>query len=90
MLWLVIAMVLMAVFNSFAPREASRGDEIPYSSFIDEYETGSVSEVLIKGRTVYGKYADGGNFKTTRPPEDTTSNLPAKKLTSRACCSASS
>ncbi len=70
MLWLVIAMVLMAVFNSFAPREASRGDEIPYSSFIDEYESGSVSEVLIKGRTVYGKYVDGGNFKTTRPPED--------------------
>ncbi|SVD13144.1 uncharacterized protein METZ01_LOCUS365998, partial [marine metagenome] len=30
-LWLVIAMVLMAVFNNFAPRDASSGTELDYS-----------------------------------------------------------
>ncbi len=65
MLWLVIAMVLMAVFNSFAPRETGAGNELGYSDFINEYEKGEVEEVLIKGNTIHGKYFNGSRFVTT-------------------------
>ena len=33
-LWLVIAMVLMAVFNNFAPEQNRAGQEIDYSVFL--------------------------------------------------------
>ncbi len=66
MLWLVIAMVLMAVFNSFAPNEPSGGNEIGYSEFVDEYKNGDVEEVLIKGKTIHGKYFNGSRFFTNK------------------------
>ena len=44
-LWLVIAMVLMAVFNNFAPEQNRAGKEIDYSVFLDEVERGSVEQV---------------------------------------------
>jgi hypothetical protein len=42
-LWLVIAMVLMAVFNNFAPEQNRAGQEIDYSVFLDEVERRSLS-----------------------------------------------
>lgn len=68
-LWVVIAMVLMSVFNNFGPQQTQQG-EIDYSSFISNVNNGAVSEVLIKGRTITGKFTDGNEFSTYISIED--------------------
>ena len=44
LLWLVIAVVLMAVFNSFSTPGAASA-ELTYNQFINEVKDGRVSEV---------------------------------------------
>jgi len=68
LLWLVIAVVLMAVFNSFStPGPAS--SELTYNQFIDEVKSGRVSEVNIGEDqiSVTGKRGDGSVFTTAAP-----------------------
>ncbi len=66
-LWLVVAMVLMAVFNNFAPREGASSREIDYSTFLAEVKAGHVNEVIIEGRTIQGKTQGGDAFVTYSP-----------------------
>ena len=39
-LWLVIAMVLMAVFNNFTPKDSRTGVELDYSEFLNDVKQG--------------------------------------------------
>ena len=48
-MWLVIAMVLMAVFNNFVPNSKTPERNIDYSTFIAEVEQGNVERVSIDG-----------------------------------------
>ncbi|MGA0343372.1 MAG: ATP-dependent zinc metalloprotease FtsH [Arenicellales bacterium] len=66
-LWLVIAMVLMAVFNNFAPQQNRQGQEIDYSVFLDEVERGSVEQVTIDGATIYIRGHNGERYVTYSP-----------------------
>jgi len=66
-LWLVIAMVLMAVFNNFAPRDASTGTELDYSEFLHEVKQGSIEQVTIDGRSIVGRTRNGERFTTYSP-----------------------
>ncbi|MGB1774604.1 MAG: ATP-dependent metallopeptidase FtsH/Yme1/Tma family protein, partial [Arenicellales bacterium] len=66
-LWLVIAMVLMAVFNNFAPEQNRAGQEIDYSVFLDEVERGSVEQVTIDGATIYIRGRNGERYVTYSP-----------------------
>ena len=66
-LWLVIAMVLMAVFNNFTPQSNRSGTEIDYSVFLDEVERGSVEQVTIDGASIFIKSRDGQRFVTYSP-----------------------
>ncbi len=66
-LWLVIAMVLMAVFNNFAPQQSRNGQEIDYSVFLDEVERGAVEQVTIDGATIYIRARNGERFVTYSP-----------------------
>ncbi len=66
-LWLVVAMVLMAVFNNFAPREGASSREIDYSTFLAEVKAGHVNEVIIEGRTIQGTTQGGDVFVTYSP-----------------------
>ena len=68
-LWVVIAIVLMSVFNNFGPT-TSTTQTINYSDFINEVQQGRVQRVEIEGHTVEGTRIDGSNFKTQTPPED--------------------
>ena len=70
LLWLVIAVVLMAVFNSFSTPGAA-SSELTYNQFIEEVKNGRVSEVNIAedGISVTGKRSDNSIF-TTAAPED--------------------
>ena len=68
LLWAVIAVVLMTVFNNFAPRPESP-TELSYSTFIEQVNAGHVKSVLISpdGRRIEGTYENGETFETFSP-----------------------
>ena len=68
-LWIVIAVVLLTVFNSFgnAPRVAQ---DIPYSTFLERVEDGSVSDVVFEGDKINGTFTSGERFTTFSPETD--------------------
>lgn len=65
-LWLVIAVVLMSVFQSFAPSDSTKRQE-SYDQFIKEVHRGLVSEVKIDNETrqITGVKRTGETFSTT-------------------------
>ncbi len=67
-LWVVIAIVLVSVFNNFGPRP-SAAKPLAYSTFIHSVKEGAVSRVEIIGRTIHGVDASGSRF-TTYSPDD--------------------
>ncbi len=68
LLWLIIAAVLLTVFNNFSVRPQPQ--EITYSSFISEVQQDQVHEVAINGLIIIGKRKSGEDFKVVRPPID--------------------
>ena len=71
LLWLVIAVVLMAVFNSFSTPGAA-SSELTYNQFINEVKDGRVSEVTIadNGLAITGTRKDGSRFTTSNPRDN--------------------
>jgi len=68
-LWVVIAIVLMSVFNNFTATQSQPRSE-SYSDFIDQVRQGQVREVTISGRTIEGLTAGGQRFTTYSPGDD--------------------
>jgi len=68
-LWVVIALVLMTVFNNFGPKSNST-QSLNYSDFINQVQQGQVQLVEIEGNTVKGTRSDGTRFTTQTPPDD--------------------
>ncbi len=68
-LWLVIAMVLMAVFNNFAPRESARSQKIEYSTFLQEVKEGRIKRVTIEGKNIYAETSSGQSLMTYAPDD---------------------
>ena len=69
LIWVVIAIVLMTLFNSFeAPRE--QRSEMTYSDFIYNVKNGAVREVTIEGQKIEGVMENGEAFKTFSPETD--------------------
>ena len=66
-LWIVIAMVLMSVFNSFSPQGMRASSEIDYTTFLEEINAGSVESVVITEDQIIGKTKDGAEFTTMSP-----------------------
>ena len=73
LLWVVIAVVLMSVFNSFGTRTAPSA-QLGYSQFIDYVRQGQVEQVTIDGRTIVGRTVSGEKF-TSYSPETSNSAL---------------
>ena len=70
-IWIVLLLLLVALFNLFQnPAQSRRANEIPYSEFMNAVELKSVSEVTIQGNRISGKYADNSGVFTTYAPED--------------------
>ena len=65
-IWLVIALVLMTVFNQFSARQ-QQTTSMEYSQFIDEVKQGQVAKVTIEGRVLKGVASDGRKFTTYSP-----------------------
>ncbi len=64
-LWLVIAAVLLTVFNNFNNEAESNG--LNYSEFVTEVQDGRVAKVVIDGYTIQGVRRNGERFETVRP-----------------------
>ena len=65
LLWLVIAAVLLTVFNNFnTPAETNR---ISYSEFVKEVQSGQIAKVTVDGYIISGNRTSGGTFDTVRP-----------------------
>ena len=65
LLWLVIAAVLLVVFNNFGMRKGP--DTIEYSNFIEHVNGNQVRWVQIDGLTITGELYDGQVFETIQP-----------------------
>jgi len=68
-LWVVIAIVLMSVFNNFGP-SGTPTQTVDYSDFIHEVQQGRIQKVEIEDHIVEGTRIDGSSFITHTPPED--------------------
>jgi cell division protease FtsH len=66
LLWVVIAAVLMSVFNNFGVRRVP-GATLSYTQFITAVRDGQVKEVVIDGNAIKGTTAGGQKFVTYNP-----------------------
>ncbi len=67
-IWLVIALILMTVFNQFGARQTTQ-PQVDYSQFIEEVRQGQVAKVTIEGHVLKGVRADGRRFTTYAPSD---------------------
>jgi cell division protease FtsH len=66
-LWVVIAVVLMSVFNNFAPQGAKGDASLSYTQFIQAVKSGQVQHVIIDDRVIKGKMQSGEQFRSYAP-----------------------
>ena len=71
LLWVVIVLVLLAVFSRYMPTVGQQQD-IYYSTFLDDVKSGRVEYVLLQGDIIKGKRKDGTQFRTYNPETDYT------------------
>ena len=65
LLWLVIAGVLLFLFQGFNVSKAPV--EMDYSSFVTEVQEGNVRKVVIQDQKIFGERTDNTPFTTIRP-----------------------
>ncbi|HSR66095.1 MAG TPA: ATP-dependent zinc metalloprotease FtsH [Xanthomonadaceae bacterium] len=70
MLWAVVAVVLMVVFQSFSPKTAG-SDALTYDQFVQEVQDNRISKVSIgeDRTTISGERKDGTRFTTYAPAD---------------------
>jgi len=71
LLWVVIAIILMAVFNNLGGQRQP-SNTIPYSEFLDSVKGGQISDVQFDGVEITGQLA-GQRFTTYSPETDNSS-----------------
>ena len=72
LLWLVIAVILVAVFQSFSPHGGS-AQQMPYSSFVQQVNNNNVAKVTISSKVpanIKGQLKDGSSLETVAPYAD--------------------
>ncbi len=65
-IWLVIGLVLMTVFNQFNTRQAARSP-MEYSQFLDEVKAGRIAKVTIEGRQLKATTTEGKSVVSYSP-----------------------
>ena len=65
-IWLVIGMVLMTVFNQFNTRQSTQA-AMDYSQFYEEVKSGRIAEVVIEGRNLKAKTTEGKSITSYSP-----------------------
>ena len=70
LMWVVIALVLVAVFSKFNDVSTHQTNGITYSDFIKKVDQKAVKEVEISGQTITGYTTTGEKFQTYAPYND--------------------
>ena len=65
-IWLVIGLVLMTVFNQFNSRQATQAP-MEYSQFLEEVKAGRIAKVTIEGRQLKATTAEGKRVTSYSP-----------------------
>ncbi len=68
LLWLIIAAVLLTVFNNFSVKPEPQ--EMTYSEFVTQIQQDQIDEVRISPLVILGTRKTGDGFKVIRPPVD--------------------
>ncbi|MCE9551164.1 MAG: ATP-dependent zinc metalloprotease FtsH [Betaproteobacteria bacterium] len=69
-IWMVVALVLMTVFNQFNTRQQQTSQtQMDYSRFLEEVRLGSITKVTIEGRMLKAVTSDGKRI-TSYAPQD--------------------
>ncbi len=70
-LWAVIAVLVLALFNLFqgGPVVGGRSEAINFSQLLAETDAGNVRDVLIEDQQITGHYTDGRAFSTIAPDD---------------------
>lgn len=68
-LWLVIAVILMSLFESFTGSD-STGRTEDYTTFVREVQSDRVQEVVFDGNVITGTKRGGDKFVTVMPLRD--------------------
>ncbi len=69
-IWMVVALVLMTVFNQFNSRQQSSAQaQLDYSQFLEEVKQGHIVKVTIEGRTLKAITNDGKRITSYAPSD---------------------
>ncbi len=72
-LWIVIAVLLVFLFNLFQGTSRQAGAQnIDYSQFIQDLNNDQVKKVTLQGSEIHGDLTTGGSFVTEAPAQDGT------------------
>ncbi len=67
-LWLIIGLIMVGLFQAFnSPRSMDR--TVVYSDFLKAVADGQVSEVVVQGDNIRGRYLSGRSFHTYAPKD---------------------
>ncbi len=85
-LWIIIGLLLVALFNLFqGPGTQVAETKLAYSEFLEDVDNGEVGDVIIRGNEVSGHFNDGRGFTTYAPEDaDLVPHLTANKVLIRA------
>ena len=67
-IWLIVAVVLMTVFNQFGAQRTAQ-TQLPYSQFIEEVRAQQITKVVIEGNVLKGERSDGQRFTSYAPSD---------------------
>lgn len=66
---MVVALVLMTVFNQFNTRQQTSQTQMDYSRFLEEVRLGSIAKVIIEGRVLKAVTSDGKRIVSYAPQD---------------------
>ena len=67
-LWVIIALLVLALFNLFqGPSTRGNSAQLPYSQFLQEVDSGAITDVTIQGNAISGHNRSGTAFSTYAP-----------------------
>ena len=85
MLWGVISLAMVIVFNLFSQPQPTSQQRLTYSEFLRQADKGEIAEVVIQGNTLTGKTTDGKSFQIYAPRDlNLVDKLIAQKIEVRA------
>jgi cell division protease FtsH len=68
--WMVVALVLMTVFNQFNTRQQlTTQSQLDYSQFLDQVKQGHITKVVIEGRKLKATTSDGKQITSYAPSD---------------------